>query len=200
MPNKKALYPMLWISCLWLFLWTVVAQADEEADRQQLREMLANVEQAINDRDLSTVIDYFLPESVVVFQNKTVLRGPDDLNAFFDKMLGSENSVLTDVKSTATIGAPAQFYDADTAVAQGELLDDYSFRGGSSMALASVWTTTLVRVDDSWRIASLHFSANVFDNPIIDKSKRLLLWGILAGTVIGFALTWLIMRRRRKVS
>jgi len=122
------------------------AQADQDADRQHLREMLASVEKAINDRDLSKVTDYFIPESVVVFQNKTVLKGPDELQTFFNKMLGSDNSVLTDIKSTAALGGPANFHGADVAVAQGELMDTYSFRGGSNMELASVWTTTVVRL------------------------------------------------------
>ena len=196
---SKPLMKFALVMLLSLFSLGVFAQTDEDADREHLRGMLASVEQAINDRDLSGVINFFTPDSVVVFQNKTVLHGPEDLSEFFEKMLGDENSVLTDIKSTASLGAPAQFYSATTAVAQGELLDTYSFRGGSSMDLSSVWTTTVVKVDDEWKIASLHFSANVFDNAVLDNSKRFILWAALAGLLVGVLLTWILMRRGRKI-
>lgn len=195
---KTLLKPVLLI-CLWSATGaSELASADEETDRETLRTMLTTVEQAINERNINDVLDYFLPQSVVVFQNKTVLRGPDDLNKFFEKMLGSSNSVLTDVSSKATIGAPASFYGPDTAVANGTLIDLYTFRGGSTMQLESAWTTTVVRLDDRWRIASLHFSADVFDNPIIDNTKRFILWAAIGGLLTGLVLTWVFMRRRSK--
>lgn len=190
-------YPLLLLLVLCLSFTTQASLADEEADRAQLREMLLNVEKAINDRDLSSVIDYFLPNSVVVFQNKTVLTGPEELQNFFTSMLGSDNSILTNIESAASISAPANFYASDTAVAHGELVDNYSFRGGSEMELTSVWTTTVVRIDEQWRVAALHFSANVFDNPLIDKSKNMLIWSALGGILFGAVLMWLLMRRRK---
>jgi len=178
--------------------FTNTVSADEAADREILRGMLATVEKGINDQDLSNAIDYFLPESVVVFQNKTVLKGPEELTRFFDKMLGESNSVLEGISSVAAISAPAFFSSPNTAIAHGTLVDEYSFRGEGKMTLESVWTTTVVRHEDNWRIASLHFSANVFDNPIIDSSKKFIVWAAAGGLVLGLFLCWIIMRRKRK--
>jgi len=200
----KNLLAILVLFCSFVFHVNAKAEdntnVNEEADRETLRGMLAQVEQSINDRDLSKITDFFLNKSVVVFQNKTVLTGPDELQGFFDKMLGSSSSVLEDISSTAAIAAPASFYGPDTATAHGTLTDTYTFRGGSEMVLESVWTTTVVRQEEKWRIASLHFSANVFDNPVIDNTKRFILWAAVGGLVVGLLLTWLVMRRRKRVA
>jgi hypothetical protein len=54
-----------------------------------------------------------------------------------------------------------------------------------------------VREHDHWLVASLHASANLFDNPLLTMAKRTAYWAggisLLVGLVVG-----LVIGRRRK--
>jgi len=197
---KYSLSPILFASVLLLCGQSATTRADEASDRDTLRSMLGAVEQAINDRDVTNVLDFFTPTSIVAFPDSTVHTGPQEVQTYFDKMLGTSDSVLTDIKSNATLSGPASFYGPDTAVAHGTLLGQLNFRGGADIKLESVWTTTVTRLDGQWRVASLHISANIFNNPLIHSAKRSLIWVGLIGSIAGFLLTWLFMRRKKKYS
>lgn len=191
-----------------MLLATPSALADETADRQELLGMLASIESAINARDMSAVMPYIAPSSVVTFQNGEVLTGPQEIQGFFERMLVGGDSILTDVHSQATVSAPATFLTPDIAIAHGTLIDTFKFRGGSELTLDTVWTTTVVRADageseggdDIWHIGSLHMSTDVFDNPVLHAVERSVLYAAIAGLLVGLAIAALIavLRRHRR--
>jgi hypothetical protein len=59
----------------------------------------------------------------------------------------------------------------------------------------------MVKNGDRWVIAAFHYSANVFDNPILDRYKRVMSQGGIAlGLValfIGFGIAFAMGRRQR---
>ena len=42
----------------------------------------------------------------------------------------------------------------------------------------------------SWKVASLHFSNNLFDNPLLNAGKKWLWVAILAGVLAGIVIMW----------
>jgi hypothetical protein len=65
--------------------------------------------------------------------------------------------------------------------------------------LSSRWTSTSVKADGRWKVASMHLSANVFTNSLIEEAKRAALYaaagGLAAGLILGGLVCW--WRRRR---
>lgn len=155
---------------------------------------MAEVEDALNAKDLTAARSYLLPISTVIFQDTTVATGPAEIEAYFDRMLGDSSSVLSNITVKAEIGGPATFLDGNTAIANGHTTDTFEFRTGNTMHLQTAWSTTVVRRDGNWYIASLHFSNNLFDNPIVNGARRMAWIAGVAGFLMGMLL--LIIARR----
>lgn len=177
---------------------TALAQDPHAEDRQTLLKVMAQIEGAINSKELAAAEAYLLPTSIVVFQDTTVARGPTEITAYFDRMLGSATSVLSNLRVKAQVDGPATFLNDNIAVAYGHTTDTFEFRTGNTMDLRTAWTTTVVRDEGRWYIASLHFSNDLFDNPLLNGAKRMTWIAAVAGLLLGMLLMVLIRRFTRR--
>lgn len=158
---------------------------------------MSEVEGALNANDFTAVSKFLLPTSMVIFQDTTIARGPAEIEAYYNRMLGETSSVLSSISVTADVGGPATFLDDDTAIAHGNTVDTFEFRTGNTMRLRTAWSTTVRRQNGRWYIASLHFSNNLFDNPIVNGAKRMTWIAASAAFLIGLLLMWIVGRVRR---
>ena len=66
-------------------------------------------------------------------------------------------------------------------------------------ALQRLETQSMVKRDGKWVIASFHTSSDIFDNPILDMSKKAARYTAAAtaavGLAVGAALGWFLRRR-----
>lgn len=126
---------------------------------------------------------------VVTFLNGEVSRGIPEVRAYFEKTLGGQSAILKDYKTTAKENVPARFH-GDVAMADGIAEDEFTFADGSTMSVTSHWSTTLVKQDDQWKVSQLHFSSNIFENPLVAAAqKSMTIIGAIAlvlGLIIGF--------------
>jgi hypothetical protein len=140
----------------------------------------------------------------VVFttMNGDVCRGPQQIRAYFDKMLNAPGHIVKDVQVAFDVDQLTTLYGGDTGVdtgvAYGSSSDHYVLTDGKTFDIHGRWTCTMVKNGDRWVIAAFHYSANVFDNPILDRYKRVI-WqaGIAAGLVsllIGYAAARMLRR------
>jgi hypothetical protein len=86
-------------------------------------------------------------------------------------------------------------------VAYGHSNDHFKLRDGTEFDQLTRWSSTLVKKDGRWKVASVHISANLFDNPVLYLAvKTTALWtggiGAVAGMIVAFLISWLIGRRR----
>ncbi len=177
---------------------SVFAQNTYESERQELRQLLKVIEDGINDKSVSAIEPYVKPNTVMVFQDAVVTKGIEEFSDYFGRILGAGDALITEMSVKATIGAPAEFYGENVAVAFGKLDSTYTLRTGKTIDLETQWTTTVVRQADTWSIASLHFSNNLFNNPILNTSKRLNWIMAIAGLLLGLLLMWLFKRLTRR--
>jgi len=171
------LFQVFTVSLILLTQNAVFAQDTYQPQRQELRNILQVIEDGINNKDVSAIEPYVNPETTIVFQDAGTL--------------GSGNALISDMSAKAAIGGPAVFYTDSVAVAFGELNSTYKLKTGKSIDLVTQWTTTVVKEGDKWGIASLHFSNNLFDNPILNASKRSIWLFAIAGLILGMFLMWL---------
>lgn len=188
------------ILALLLGSWTgpASAQADaREADRAQLRSLLAGVEQALNGQDLDAIVPLLHPEVVVTYQNGEVTRGIDQVRSFYDRMLIGPEAVVKEFSTRPSVSAPATFH-GDTAVAHGTTEERYVLAEGLDFTLDTRWTATVARDGGAWKVASLHFSGNLFDNPILTGTRRTVWMAAGGGLLAGMLLMLLFGRLRRR--
>ena len=176
-------------------------QPDPHADdRAKLRAMLAEFEAAINAQSIDRMVAEMADDVTVIWLNAEVSRGKDEVRAYYGRMVGHDKAILSKYLTKAKIGAPAKFY-GDVAIADGSTADEFYPIARGPFRLDSRWSTTVVKNAGEWKIESLHLSANVFNNPLLDEIKADIVkagvGGAVGGLVVGLLAMYLIMRNRR---
>ena len=108
-------------------------------------------------------------------------------------MLTGPDAVVKEFSTKPEVSAPAVFY-GNSAVAHGTTLERYVLAGGLDFFLDARWTATVTNQGDGWKVTALHFSANLFDNPVLAGSQKVL-WMVGVGGFVGGAIVMLIVGR-----
>lgn len=180
------------------------AQADtaDEAIHEQLRTLLHQVEQAVNTQHYDQLAGYFDPKMHVTPSNQEVMSAPEQINAYFNKWFGPGRFIQS-VQMTLTADALTELNAAkDQGIVLGSGLEKYVLTDGRRYEIPTRWTATVAKgADGQWRIATLHIGVDFTDNPLFNEVKaavwRFAAIGAGAGLLVGLALGWLLMRRRR---
>jgi uncharacterized protein (TIGR02246 family) len=186
----KRLLPIL---ILLLAITPLHAQPDEEI-HNALRQLKATMTKALNERDLDAIVANVDPNVVFTTMNGDVCRGPDQIRAYFDKMLTAPGHIVKNVTVSFEADALTTLYGGDTGIAIGSSKDHYELTNGNTFDINGRWTCTMVRNGDRWVIAAFHYSANVFENPIVDGYRKAI-WMVGAGAALVALLLGLILGR-----
>ncbi len=174
------------------------AQDDPHAaDRQAMLVILKNIEQALNDRDLSSALGNMDDDVIITYHDATVTQGPEEAAAYYKGMMDGAAAIVDEFSTVADVGAPAVFH-GDTAVAYGTTVDRYLLATGLEIILTANWSTTLQKKDGEWLVIALHFSSNLFDNPLLNTANRMNKIMAVGGVFVGLLLMWIIGRVRKK--
>lgn len=166
-------------------------------DRKELRELLGQMEKAIDSLDIDGVLKLMTKEAVVTWQNAEVSRGHDQIRAYHARMVRGAAPIVTKFSTKATLGGPAVFY-GDTAIAYGTTVDTYELAEGLKFVLDANWSTTVVKQDGQWKAAAIHFSTHLFDNALVRNARRLA-WIAGAGAfAAGLLVAFVLVRLRRR--
>ena len=155
------------------------------------------MEDALNAQDLSAALQYLDDDIIITYQDSTVTQGLDGATEYYNRMMEGAAAIVTEFSTEASVGAPAVFH-GDTAVAYGKAVDKYVLARGLKMTLDANWSMTARKVDGEWKVIALHFSTDLFDNPLLNNSRRLTRIVGVIGVVVGMLLMWIIGRVRRK--
>jgi uncharacterized protein (TIGR02246 family) len=175
------------------------AQEPDAATHNALRQLKATMEKALNERDLDAIVANVDPKVVFTTMNGDVCRGPEQIRAYFAKMLTAPGHIVKDVKVSFDVDALTTLYGGDTGVALGSSKDHYELTNGDTFDIQGRWTCTMVRNGDRWVIAAFHYSANVFENPILERYRKAM-WTVgiaaaVAGLILGLFLGRLFKKR-----
>ena len=183
-----------------VFFGTAAFAGDaREADRQQLLTMLSDIEHGINDGKIEMMTGHIDEKAVVTWLNADVSHGPAEVQASFDRMVGSgPNTVLSKYVTHPKIDQQAVFY-GDVAVANGTTEDEFTPHRRSVFKFTSRWTATLKKTDGKWKIIALNLSTNTFKNALISELESMVTLAGGGGFVAGLLLAgvWAFFRRRK---
>ncbi|MEW5788517.1 MAG: SgcJ/EcaC family oxidoreductase [Pseudomonadota bacterium] len=167
------------------------------ADRQALIQVFHEMEAAINAQDVERMVAQMTPDATVTWLNGEISRGHDEIRAYYQRMVKGPDRYIDKYTTAARIGAHARFY-GDVAVADGSMRDSFFPVSRAPFQLDSRWTSTSVKVDGHWKVASLHLSSNVFTNDLMSEATQAIwkvgIGGALAGLLLGGLVTWWRMR------
>jgi uncharacterized protein (TIGR02246 family) len=186
------------LSLLILFaIIPVQAQEQDAATHNALRQLKATMEKALNERDLDTIVANVDPHVVFTTMNGDVCRGPEEIRAYFAKMLTAPGHIVKDVKVSFDVDALTTLYGGDTGIALGSSKDHYELTNGDTFDIQGRWTCTMVKNNDRWLIAAFHYSANVFSNPILDRYTKAM-WMVGIGAAVVALIVGLLLGRMLK--
>lgn len=193
---KRWLYGVLILS----LLAPAHAQQPEDPVHDALRRLKATMTKALNERDLDTIVANVDENVVFTTMNGDVCRGPEQIRAYFHKMLQAPGHIVKDVQVSFEADALTTLHGGDTGIAIGSSDDRYELTNGDRFAIRGRWTCTLVRKPDGhWVIAAFHYSTDVFRNPIVDRFRTALyqvgIGAAVLALIIGFLLGWYLKRR-----
>jgi uncharacterized protein (TIGR02246 family) len=168
--------------------------SDAEVSRlhDELRALAATMEKALNDRDIATITSRVTENVVFTTMNGDVVRGREGIRSYFAKMMEGPDRVVEKVTSHFVPDDLSILLDDHTAVAFGRSEDHYVLTSGPAMDIEARWSGTMVHRSGRWDVASFHYSANVFDNPILLAQRKLLILalggiGIVVALIAFFA-------------
>lgn len=174
--------------------------AEEDPAHDELRALRDAILEAV-ETDFDAALLLMHDNVVVTRQDGAVNRGRDELREYHERMMVGPDRIVDSVKHELTVDELSILFGGDTAIAFGDLVQDYKLADGRNFKLNSRWTVTAVKEDGKWLVASAHISANVFDNA--------LLWLYLyraagaagaLGLVLGILLTLVVTRLRKRKS
>jgi ketosteroid isomerase-like protein len=192
---------------LFFFVFTLLsssllfAQETEasKADHEALRSMLTDGVKAINDHQIEDIVKFFHPDINVIFPNMEVADGVDAVRDYYSKMLGKSTSILKDISTEASADVLSEIY-GNTAVVYGSMFTHYTFAGGMKLEIPTKWTITLLKENGNWKVISMQFTANLFNNPLLSKASSSAIYFGIGGLLLGLIFGFLIFRFLRKKS
>lgn len=168
-----------------------------EALHAEIRAIRDEILAAIGRGDFAAIVPHLHPNVVFTPMNNRVCRGPEEVRAYFDRMLKGPDAVLKSVRFDMKVDRLTDLY-GDTGLAFGDSDAVYVMRNGTELAIRTRWTCALVRQDGRFKIAAFQASPNAFDNPILAQMSRVAsLKGGGIGAVAGLLLGLVIARRKR---
>ncbi len=153
------------------------AKKPEDPAHQELRDLRTKMQDAMNGGDVESLLENVTEDVVFSTMNGDVVRGKDGIRDYFNKMLSGADSPVKSVKTAfeaddLTILYGGSLGEPEVAgVAFGHSDDQYVLKDGTEFTVSPRWTATMIREPDGWKIASFHYSVNVFDNPIMNKMR-----------------------------
>jgi len=189
---------ILMLSCLVSLAATTNTNSAVEATHNEIRAMRAGLMDAVNKGDIERELTYLTTNVVVTWHNAEVSRGREGVRDYYTRMMNGPNKVVADFHAEINVDELTILYGENTGIAFGSSLEHFKLANGSSFDLKGRWTTTMVKEDGRWLIASLHVSTNIFDNVMLDLMKKYAIKATCIAFVVGIILGWLFGRIRRK--
>ncbi|GEM_PF-729429 len=171
-----------------------------EQDHEELRLLLKSARDAANAKNFDALKPLFYEKFSITTVDQKTFTNLEDFKAYFVGMFTGDKAPLKSITFNPEADTLTEFIGDNMGVSRGSSNDTYAFTDGDTRTMTSRWTATLIKDNGRWKIVNLHFGTNLVDNPVVNTMKSYLykVGGIAGGVglLIGFALAW-VMRRRR---
>jgi hypothetical protein len=168
-----------------------------EATHNELRALRDGLLDAVNKGDIERELTYLDTNVVVTWHNAEVSRGREGVRDYYNRLTSGPNKMVDKFSVEINVDELTILHGENTGISFGSSVEHFKFTNGRSFDLKGRWTTTMVKKDGHWLIASLHVSTNIFDNAMLDLVKKYAVRAACGAFIVGALLGWLIGRRRK---
>ena len=171
-------------------------RAAENPNHAQLRVLRDGITDAMNKKDVNGIITYLHPTVVFTTMNGDVARGHQGIRDYYEKMMSGPNRVVDSVTVKFNADDLTALYLNDSmGVCVGSTQDVYNLKGGQRMDINARWTATLIKEDGKWLVSAIHYSTNMFSNPVLTAVQKTMMMVGMGCAVVGLLLGMMIGRK-----
>lgn len=164
------------------------------ADLRALKDRLVV---AVNKQDAAAMLAELDGDVRLTTMDSVLSKGTGGTKAYYDRMMTGANRVVDQMKVTAEPDDLSQILPGgNVALTTGTANAHFRIAGGKEMDVPLRWTATLVNRDGQWKVLAAQFSANMFDNPMMNGIRSLSYWLAGGAALVGLVLGWLLGRRK----
>jgi ketosteroid isomerase-like protein len=173
--------------------------ADEAAAHQGLRGLRDRLVAGVNAKNPDAILADLDDDILFTAMNNEVVHGKDEARDYYAKMLVGSQRIVEDMSLTVDVDdLSILMADGEVALAAGSSVANFDMMVGDSFQVPLRWTATLRQTDAGWKLSAIHFSANMFDNPLMG-GFRTFAYALAGGLgLLGLLIGWLIGRRRKR--
>lgn len=171
----------------------------EAAAHDGLRGLRDRLVAAVNAKDPDAILADLDDDILFTAMNNEVVHGKEEARTYYAKMLVGSQRIVKDMSLTVDVDdLSILLADGEVAMAAGSSVANFDMMVGDSFQVPLRWTATLNNTPAGWKVASIHFSANMFDNPLMSGFQTFA-YALAGGLgLLGLIIGWLIGRRRKK--
>lgn len=191
----------------WVFAFSIMSAANAqdaaglESIHTDLRGMKDRAIEAVNKKDLEALVKEVSPAIRFTAMNNEVVRGHDELRAYYAKMMDGASRIVDDMSITGEADdLSLLFADNKMALATGKSDAFFKIKGGLTFTVPLRWTAVMENNTGKWTISAIQFSANMFDNPVLSAATSFWKWAAAGCAAAGLALGFFIGRRKAKAA
>ena len=169
--------------------------ADErEADHAALREIMKISSEALNTKNLELLKPILSTQRFTI----TTVDGQkfDSLEAFssyWKALFEGEEALLERIEVDPIADRKTEFLAENVGLVEGTSTETYHFTDGDVISMQTRWSAVTIREGEDWKLASIHFSANLLDNPLLDVAKQKMTQYVIAAALAGLVLGLILM-------
>lgn len=192
------------VAMLTFILSTSVAFAGErDADHEALRGLMKASSEALNTSNFDLLKPTLSSKNFTfITVDNQRFNNLEEFKSYWEKTFNGKTALLKSVKVEPTATGETQFLSDNVGFVDGTAEETYTFRDGDVRKMTTRWTAVVSKEDDAWKIAQIHFSSNILDNPVLSAAKKAAGSNILIPALVGFALGALLLGviRRKKTA
>lgn len=186
--------------CLALAALALPAAAQDRAkDHEELRALLTKGAEALNQRNFDAIAPSLHPSFTIITVDNRKHVGLDAFKKYYAAQFDGPDALLKSFEAKLEADEETRFIDVDTGLVYGTSRETYTFRDGDVRTMQTRWSAVTKKEGGAWKLASVHFSTNVLDNPVLEGVKsfytKLAAGAAVLGLVLGAALFGLFRRR-----
>jgi uncharacterized protein (TIGR02246 family) len=151
---------------------------------------------AMNKKDVNALVTFLHPNVVFTTMNGDVAKGHQGIRDYYTKMMSGPDRVVDSltVKFNAD-DLTALYLNDSMGVCYGSTQDVYTLKGGQRMDINARWTATMIKEDGKWLVSAIHYSTNMFNNPVLTAVQKTMMMVGMGCAVVGLLLGMMIGRK-----
>lgn len=172
----------------------------DEKDHTELRALKDLCVKAMNESKLELLKDHIDSKhfTVITVSNKK-FTDFDKFKSHWDSLFVGDKALVKKVVTNPTPDALTEFLAPGVGVCHGTSKDTYTFADGDVRTMKISWTCVVRKVDGKWKLAKIHFSADLLENPVLEGVKGKIYQaggaGAGAGLLVGLILLFMLRKK-----